>query len=185
MESDLQIFCNAYDSTWLNVPFTNIPIINEWLMVFHNWTHIADFIDHEVYMFPGFNFEEILNLKSESSNSTCVACYMHIYSNTQNGHRKLAVKNLKVIPPDVKFWGDSEYSIPGLDSACTFYCVLHYIPNGVKSDPFHTILGIVKCTDRIKTWDLNILNILKISHLVVLLLTFHCRLSMTIFGISA
>ena len=56
MESNLQIVCNAYDSTWLDVPFTNILIIDEWLMVIHNRTQIAYFIDHEVCMFPRFKF---------------------------------------------------------------------------------------------------------------------------------
>ena len=49
MESDLQIVRNAYDSTWLDVPFTNIPVIDEWLMVIHNRTRIADFIDHGIF----------------------------------------------------------------------------------------------------------------------------------------
>ena len=49
MESDLQIICNAYDSTWLDVPFTNIPVIDKWLMVIHNRTRITDFIDHGIF----------------------------------------------------------------------------------------------------------------------------------------
>jgi hypothetical protein len=49
MESDLQVVRNVYDSMWLEVPFTNIPIIDEWLMVIHNGTCISDFIDHGIF----------------------------------------------------------------------------------------------------------------------------------------
>jgi hypothetical protein len=49
MESDLQVVCNVYDSMWLEVLFTNIPIIDEWLMVIHNGTCISDFIDHGIF----------------------------------------------------------------------------------------------------------------------------------------
>jgi len=48
MESDLQVVHNVYDSTWLEVPFTNIPVIDEWFMVIHNGTCISDFIDHSI-----------------------------------------------------------------------------------------------------------------------------------------
>jgi hypothetical protein len=49
MESDLQVICNVYDSTWLDVPFTNIPTIDKWLMVLHNRTCISDFINDSIF----------------------------------------------------------------------------------------------------------------------------------------
>jgi hypothetical protein len=45
MTTNLQIVCDAYDSTWLDIPFTNVINVDEWLMASPD---IAGFPDHRI-----------------------------------------------------------------------------------------------------------------------------------------